>query len=190
MKAIIILLLATMISRSFCCDWPWNKKHLPTVPEVNLQKFSGTWYEIARLPFLWENNCYCVTSTFTMNPDKMSIKIHNACLRGGPDGKLVSDTYEAKAFDTKHNKFRVRYNWLLKNDLYVVNLGGDYEYTVLATPDRCKLWILSREPTFDSEELNRLLDSLLELDFELDALIYTYQGAQCPKREPDLWLSS
>lgn len=74
----------------------------PTVTDaIDLQKYSGKWYEIASYPMLFQKDCFCVTADYTLT-EKGYVKVFNSCRKGSVNGKLKSIT--GKAFPVKGTK--------------------------------------------------------------------------------------
>jgi apolipoprotein D and lipocalin family protein len=140
---------------------------LQTVPEVNLERFAGKWYEISRLRPPWELQC-ATNNTFTytvLSNDKMSVL--NECYEERGFSKNEKAKGTAEIIDqTTRAKFKVtypytsRYKWIFDGEYWVIQLAADYSYTVLASPDQTHLWILSRTPQMDPETYQKVLDQV------------------------------
>jgi len=122
---------------------------LQTVPSVDLNRYLGTWYEVARYPNRFQRDCFRSTATYSLREDG-DIAVVNACRRGGPDGE--EKRVEGKAWvveETTNAKLRVRFFWPFWGSYWIIDLGTDYEYAVVGHPSRTYLWVLSRTPTMD-----------------------------------------
>jgi apolipoprotein D and lipocalin family protein len=131
--------------------WAGEKENPPleTVPSVDLAKYMGTWYEIAAFPQRFERGCHCATAEYAMT-DKGTVRVINACRKGGPDGKPAAS--KGKAFVVKNSgnaKLRVQFFWPFRGDYWIIDLAPDYGYAVVGAPNRKYLWILSRTPVMD-----------------------------------------
>jgi apolipoprotein D and lipocalin family protein len=145
---------------------------LQTVPSVDLNRYLGTWYEIARYPNRFQRDCYRSTATYSLREDG-DIKVVNACRRDGPDGeeKLV----EGKAWvveETTNAKLRVRFFWPFWGSYWIIDLGKDYEYAVVGHPGRTYLWVLSRTPTIDDEVFEGIAERLRQNGYDPAKLIW------------------
>ena len=143
-----------------------------TVPYVDLTRYVGFWYEIARYPTSFQANCASSTADYTARPDG-TIGVFNTCLAA--DGSVVS-TIEgtASVVDPKTNaKLAVRFpNVPIAAPYWIIDLGTDYEYAVVSDPLRLTLFILSRTPTLDQATLDGILVRLVDQGYDPDKLVY------------------
>lgn len=176
MKKILGISLASLVG----CATP--NTDLPTQSNVDLKRYAGTWYEQARLPNRFQKHCAGdVRADYVLNPDR-TIGVKNQCRRD--DGSI--DVAEgqgrlASAFDPRDPaKLEVRFaprwtSWLpmVWGDYWIVKLEGDYQYSLVGTPDRKYLWVLSREKASDEAVVARLLDYARDQGFDTDSVILT-----------------
>jgi apolipoprotein D and lipocalin family protein len=145
-------------------------KPLEVVPHVDLKKYLGKWYEIAHLPARFQDGCMDTTATYTLSDDG-SISVLNECRRRG---KVKRAKGKAKVADTTSGaKLKVTFFWPFYGDYWIINLGTDYEYAVVGTPNRKYLWILSRTPQMDDSLFSQLIDSVRSKGFDVTKLIKT-----------------
>jgi apolipoprotein D and lipocalin family protein len=113
-----------------------QSKSLPTVEKVELDKYLGVWYEVARKPMFFERKCaYNVTATYTLN-ENGNIVVDNKCYDG--EGALQRSLGEAFVANAPFNtKLRVSFlpegvRWIpvARGDYWVLKLDEDYQ-TVL-----------------------------------------------------------
>jgi apolipoprotein D and lipocalin family protein len=143
---------------------------LEVVPHVDLKRYLGKWYEIAHLPFRFEDDCTDITATYSLSKDG-NISVFNECLR---NGKLKQAKGKAKVVDKNTGaKLKVTFFWPFSADYWIIDLGKDYDYAVVGTPNRKYLWILSRTPQMDDTLLNQLIDSVKSKGFYVNNLIKT-----------------
>jgi len=123
---------------------------LEAVPKVDLNLYTGRWYEIARYPNRFERKCdRDVTATYTLRADG-KISVVNACTTR--EGKLTQAKGWAKVVDQKTGaKLKVTFFWPFFGDYWIIDLGPNYEYTVVGEPSRKYLWILSRTAKMDDK---------------------------------------
>lgn len=147
-----------------------------TVAHVDLNRYTGTWYEIARFPFKQQDNCFNTTATYSLNSDG-TIKVVNRCRKGGFDAPESTAVAQAKVVDTVSNaKLKVKFFILAPwADYWIIRLGKDYEYAVVSQPDRKYLWILSREPVMDEKLYEDLVKGLSADHFDISRLEKTPQ---------------
>jgi apolipoprotein D and lipocalin family protein len=150
-------------------------EELQTVPHVDVDRYMGKWFEIARFPFPFEKNCYGVTADYSLRPDGR-VTVVNTCRKGSFDGPVKVSKGIARIADPITNaKLKVSFFWPFEGDYWVLSLGRDYEYAVVGAPDRKNLWILSRTPEMYEGTYNRLLDTIKEQGFNIDTLVRTPQ---------------
>ena len=79
-----------------------EEPELTTVDSVELDRYIGTWYEIASYPAWFQKNCTAVTADYSLRDDGL-IKVVNSCRKGSIDGKLKQSTGRAKVVDANTN---------------------------------------------------------------------------------------
>jgi apolipoprotein D and lipocalin family protein len=145
-------------------------KELEVVSYVELEKYLGKWYEVAHLPFRFEDGCTDITATYGLNKDG-SVSVLNECLK---DGKLKQSKGKAKVVDkTTRAKLKVTFFWPFYGDYWIINLGKDYDYSVVGTPNRKYLWILNRTQHMDDALYSQLIEFVKSKGFDVDKLIKT-----------------
>jgi apolipoprotein D and lipocalin family protein len=142
------------------------------VPYVDLTRYVGFWYEIARYPTPFQANCASSTADYTARPDG-TIGVLNTCLAA--DGSVVS-TIEGSASvvdPTTNAKLVVTFPGVpFPGDYWIIDLGQDYEYAVVGDPTRLTLFILSRTPTLDQATLDAILSRLPDQGYDPAKLVY------------------
>lgn len=143
---------------------------LEVVAQVDLQRYLGRWYEIAHLPFRFENDCTDITATYSLSKDG-KISVLNECLK---NGKLKQAKGKAKVVDKSTGaKLKVTFFWPFSADYWIIDLGKNYEYAVVGTPNRKYLWILNRTPQMDDALFAQLVESAKSKGFDVNKLIKT-----------------
>lgn len=151
-----------------------SQQPLPTVDEVDLESYSGMWYDIAHLPQRFQKGCACVTAEYTPLEDG-NIKVVNTCF---DEEKKKSRSVEGKAFPVSkgdNSKLKVQFFWPFRGNYWILDIRGDYEYAMVGGPDRQSLWILSRTRQPDPGILETLLRKARELGFDTSRMEYTRQ---------------
>ena len=153
-----------------------RKDDLEVVPAVDLSRYVGQWYEIARLPNGFQKKCAdSVTANYTLRSDG-SIQVVNRCRKAS--GEFTTATGKAKIVDKKTNaKLKVTFFWPFYGKYWILDLGPDYEYAVVGEPGRDYLWILSRTPQIDEELYRQLLARMQERGFDTTRMIRTAHPA-------------
>ena len=143
---------------------------LEVVPYVDLKKYLGKWYEIAHLPFRFEEGCSDITATYSLREDG-SISVLNECKK---NGKVKRAKGKAKVVDKNTGaKLKVTFFWPFYGDYWIINLGNDYDYAVVGTPNRKYLWLLSRTPQMDDKLFSQLTELAKSKGFDVTNLIRT-----------------
>ena len=146
---------------------------LEVVSYVELKKYLGKWYEIARLPARFQEGCTETTATYSLANDG-SITVLNECIK---NGKVKQAKGKAKVVDkTSNAKLKVTFFWPFYGDYWILHLGTEYHYAVVGTPNRKYLWILSRTPQMDETLFAQLLDFVTSKGFDITNLIKTRQN--------------
>ena len=147
-----------------------SNKTLEVVPHVDLNRYLGKWYEIAHLPARFQDGCTDTTATYTLADDG-NIAVLNECRK---NGKVRRAQGKAKVVDKRTGaKLKVTFFWPFSGDYWIIDLGKDYEYAVVGTPNRKYLWILSRTPHMDDTLFSQLLDFVQSKGFDVNRLIKT-----------------
>ncbi|HZI85355.1 MAG TPA: lipocalin family protein [Pyrinomonadaceae bacterium] len=169
-----LAILLSLLLMSWSGNMDKERKPLTVVPSVDLGKYVGKWYEIARLPNRFENKCVSsVTATYALRPDGQ-IDVLNECKKAS--GKLKKAKGKAKVVDKKSNaKLKVTFFWPFYGDYWILELGANYEYAVVGEESRKYLWILSRTPQIDETFYQELLARMANQGFDTSRIIKTPQ---------------
>lgn len=152
-----------------------NAQTLQTVPYVDLQKYSGKWYEIASYPQAFQQGCHCTSAEYTAT-DKGFIVVENRCNKDSLNGK--QSYIKGKAFVVKNSgnaKLKVQFFWPFRGQYWIIDLADDYSYAVVSHPNKKYLWILSRTPTMEEVTYSQILDRLAKKQLDLTKLKLTPQ---------------
>jgi apolipoprotein D and lipocalin family protein len=152
-----------------------KKVYLPleTVKLVDLTRYVGRWYEIARYPHRFEEGCSSVSADYTLQ-ENGTIKVLNQCVLEDQGGKVKQAHGTAKVVDSATNaKLKVSFFWPFYGDYWVLHLDPDYQYAIIGAPSRKYLWILARKPHLSPSTLQKLLKKLKGFGYDPDRLIMT-----------------
>ena len=175
MKTIIIVLSAMCLS-AVATAGGQDKPPLQTVPSVDLQKYMGTWYEIAAFPQKFQKGCHCTKAVYEMT-DKGYVRVINSCRKDSADGK--EKIAKGKAFvveGTGNAKLKVQFFWPFRGDYWIIELAEDYSHVVVGAPDRDYLWILARTPKIDESVYKDIVARCAEKAFDVGRLVMTDQS--------------
>jgi apolipoprotein D and lipocalin family protein len=157
------------------------------VPSVDLKRYSGKWFEIARLPNKFQKDCVGnVTADYALNSDG-TIQVTNRCLK--KDGKTDQAVGKAKIEDKQTNsKLEVRFAPgylsflpIVWGDYWVIDLDSNYQYAVVGNPDRKYLWVLSRKPEMDDATYQQILRRVEKMGYTPNKLTKTPQNMETLK---------
>lgn len=151
---------------------------LPTVAAVDLERYAGTWYEIARLPNRFQSKCVSDTSaTYRMEGDTVSVV--NRCRTAA--GDFDEARGQAHTVEGSGNaKLRVSFFWPFYGDYQVLALDPGYRWVLVGEPARRYAWILARDPALDAATRDRLLERAAALGFDRDAFMLTRHTRPAP----------
>ncbi len=159
-----------------CASSP-HRDTLPTVPSVDLTRYAGTWFEIARLPMWFQRHCIDSKAIYTSRTDG-SIGVHNECVTdsGGSEqvdgvATVVDNTTNARLTVVFDNFFARLFSSSREGNYWILALDTEYRTAVVGTPDRRFLWILSRTPQLDDGIYQRLVEQAKQLGFPVSDLI-------------------
>jgi apolipoprotein D and lipocalin family protein len=167
-----VLAAVTVCVRSADCE-----TGLQTVTRVELSRYLGSWYEIARYPNRFEKQCdRDVSVTYGLREDGR-ISVLNTCVKA--DGTRDEAKGWAKISDPSTNaKLKVTFFWPFFGNYWVLELGQNYEYAVVGEPGRKYLWILSRRPDMSKEQYQKITGNLAAKGYDAAKLVRVKQTAR------------
>ena len=150
------------------------------VQGFELDRYLGTWYEIARLDHSFERGLSNVTASYSLRSDG-GVHVVN---RGYRDEEGVWDEAIGKAYfvgESDEGRLKVSFFGPFYGGYNVIALDQEnYEYSLVVGPNRNYLWILARSPELPDETLQTLIDEARRLDFPVDELIRVVHSADPP----------
>ena len=151
------------------------------VESVDLERYTGKWYEIASFPQFFQRGCVASSATYSLREDGR-LDVLNECRDESFDGKLRQAEGVAWVVDPSEStaKLKVRFFWPFSGDYWVIALDPDYQYSVIGHPSREYLWILSRTPTMQPDRYERVLEQIESHGYTLDRLNRTPQPPALP----------
>jgi len=166
-----LLRLVTMLAVSLLAACSTPQAPLPTVQSVELDRYSGTWYEIAMLPNRFQAMCVSDTRA-TYRPEGSNVSVVNQCRTA--DGTIEQAEGIAKPVAGSNGaKLRVSFFRPFYGDYWILDLDPDYRWALVGEPGRTYAWILAREPSLDAATLERLLARAAALGFDREAFVRT-----------------
>jgi apolipoprotein D and lipocalin family protein len=147
---------------------------LEVAQDVDLSRFQGKWYEIARLPRTTQTDCHGTTAFYTQNPGG-TLSLVNQCNVGGPSGPLSTVSMIATVPNGAEPAKLALSVGGFSGDYWILEVGASYEYAVVGHPSREYLWILSRTPTLDAPTMQGVIARAQGQHFDMTRLEYTPQ---------------
>lgn len=154
---------------------------LRAIAAINLPRYMGTWYEIARYPNRFQKKCVGFTKADYSILADGSVQVVNQCrLADGSTERAVGEARQLGSADSPRLKVRFAPAWLsllpfVWGDYWVIDLDRDYQLVAVSEPKRDYLWVLARTPVVDATSLQALLSRLQEQGFDLQKLQRTPQ---------------
>lgn len=179
-------LLLCMAAAGLLLSWgcSMSSEPLQTVEYVDLDRYAGTWYEIARYPASFQEGCVAVTAEYAKRDDGR-IDVVNRCLDGSLEGPERSVEGVARLADTETNaRLKVTFFWPFEGDYYIIDLDDQYQWAVVGEPKRKYLWILSRTPTMPPALYDSIVARLPARNYDPARLQLTPQPADPASIDP------
>lgn len=145
-----------------------------TVPYMDLPRYMGLWYEIARYENSFEKGMTQVTATYTLLPDG-KIRVENAGSKNGVMKRAVGRAYCPDI--TQPGKLKVSFFLSFYSDYYILELDEvEYAYVLVGSSSDKYLWILSRTPYLAKETKDKLVASARNRGYHVEKLIFSYDS--------------
>ncbi|HET8613870.1 MAG TPA: lipocalin family protein [Sphingomonas sp.] len=154
---------------------PVSNRHVPEpFKAVDLDRYLGRWYEIARYPNRFEKGCEAVTAEYAMLPNG-HVRVVNRCHKGQPGGPCRESKGEAKIVPASRGaKLRVSFfGPFYVGDYWVLDHGDDYGWSIVGEPAGRYLWLLARDAQPGDGERERLIGRAAELGYDISRLHFT-----------------
>ncbi|VXB04339.1 lipocalin family protein [Pseudomonas sp. 8O] len=173
-----ILIASTILALAGCANSGTGSisKPPPQTMQVDLQRYQGTWYELARLPMFFQRNCVQSQAHYGLRDDGR-IDVTNRCR--DKDGEWIEAKGVAEPqVEGQTDKLWVRFdNWAskllpIKGDYWVIYHDEDYRVALVGHPEHKYLWLLSRTPDVDQETRDKLLSVAREQGYVTSDLIW------------------
>ncbi len=159
------------------CSQPEPSVDTTTVEQLDLKRYMGTWYEIARLPNRFERGLVNVRATYTLLPNG-KVRVYNQGVHQH-DGEVSEVTGRAHRPHASHQgqlrvSFVPPYLWFY-GDYNVLYVSDDYQLAVVSGSDSKLLWLLARQSRISPKQKAQLLDIAAKRGFDTTKLIWTPQ---------------
>lgn len=154
------------------------KHDLRVVKSVDLNKYAGKWYEIARLPNKFEEGLECVTANYTLL-ENGKVEVLNQGYLETDHSKIKSA--KGKAYIPDKNepaKLKVTFFWPFYGNYWIIDLDEDYQFALVGDPSHKYLWILCRQKLMEEENYFRLLETAKMNGFDTSRIQKIDQGCE------------
>lgn len=141
------------------------------VKELDLNRYLGNWYELARFDHSFERGMTACTANYSLNDDG-TIKVLNS---GVKDGKPKTSEGKAKTTGTP-GLIRVSFFGPFYSDYRVMMLAEDYSYALVGSGSSKYLWILSRTPELPEKVLQSIIQEAVRRGYDINKLIWVDQS--------------
>ena len=152
-----------------------------TIPSIDVARYLGTWYEIAKFPNWFQRKCLSGTNANYQLKEDGNVKVTNRCIvEGGEMAQAIGTARQIGGATSPKLEVRFAPDWLailpfVWGDYWVIDLDSQYQLAAVSDPRREYLWILSRTPKVNQKSYDDLLQRLITQQFDLSQLSFTPQ---------------
>lgn len=148
-----------------------------TEKKVEVSRYAGKWYEIARYPKWFQRGCVSATAEYSLNPGG-SIRVLNTCLKANGESRSVEGL--ATPVDDDANRLQVSFpgRWYSplipiskEGNYWIIDVSPGYRHAIVGTPDRKSLWFLSRAPSIPKRDFEKMKATAAGQGFDTSKLI-------------------
>lgn len=161
-----------LLSTNLSCKQPASTH----VEKVDMDRFMGTWYEVATLPNTYNKGCSCNKLDLEKEESRRYVKMIYACVKKGKQGAMLGKIFPDQ--ELGNAVWKEQYFWPFGSNYYVLSLDAGYTYAMVGSAEKDHFRILTR--TSSPEKL--LVDSLVKmagsLGFPASAVIYPAQDCR------------
>jgi apolipoprotein D and lipocalin family protein len=170
MKKILLIISSIMLFGSV-----HSQKAPSVVSEVDLKRYQGFWYEIARLPNYFERKLKCTSATYTLRDDGKITVLNQGHYISDPQ-KTSSITGVAWIPDKNAPaKLKVQFFWPFSGNYWILDLDSNYKWVLVGDPSMKYLWILAREKKMDDKIYTMLLQKAIDNGYDITSIIKVEQ---------------
>lgn len=177
MKSKVLLLLSVFLigTVGISCQTNKNNKTMNTITVSNLDvnRFMGSWYEIARYEHSFEKGMTHVKANYSLLPDG-TIRVLNSGMKNGKK-KEIEGKARKKKDSNSNSKLEVSFFLWFYSDYFVFELDDNYQYAVIGSSSDKYLWILSRTPQLPQSTINDLLIKIKKRGYDTSKLYFVPQ---------------
>lgn len=156
-------------------SYSYSQKTPSVVTNVDLNRYKGLWYEIARLPFFFERKLKCITATYTLRDDGKITVLNKGNYISDPEKSTSSQGIAWIPDKQNPAKLKVQFFWPFSGDYWIIHLDKDYRYVLIGEPSLKYLWILCREKKMDETAYGMLLQKAVDSGYDIKSIIRVEQ---------------
>jgi apolipoprotein D and lipocalin family protein len=153
-----------------------QSQKLPSVVStVDLNRYKGLWYEIARLPNFFERKLKCTSATYTLRYDGRITVVNKGNYLTDPEKSTSSRGVAWIPDKNSPAKLKVQFFWPFSGDYWIMELDKEYRYVLVGDPSHKYLWILAREKKMDEKTYSMLLGKAVANGYDVKTIIKVEQ---------------
>ncbi|MEO9469715.1 lipocalin family protein [Parasphingorhabdus sp.] len=173
-KTVLCLLPFALISACAGKPGPVGNSAVPEPAKaVELDRYLGKWFEMARYEAPFQKGCDSVTANYSLRDDG-KIKVINSCTK---EGKLTTANGKAKIVEGSRNaKLKVSFFGPFYGDYWVLDRAEDYSWAIVGEPSGRFLWILTRQAQPEPQVRALIEARVKELGYDWSLVRVTDQG--------------
>lgn len=169
----IIILVCIMLGLGSCrADNSNQKIDNSTIETLDVARFMGKWYEIARYDHRFEKDMTNVSATYTLL-DNGRIEVLNAGYKNGEYKEIKGKAKQPNPDDP--GKLKVAFFLWFYSDYYILDIAPDYSHVIIDSSTDKYLWIMSREPVLPDNILSELIEKIRQRGYDTDRLVFSYK---------------
>ncbi len=164
------LLIMTILTSLFCACASNQKPQIATVPQVDIQRFMGSWYVIAAIPTAIETESFNAIESYKLDDDG-TIATTFTFNKGSLDGKVK--TYNPRGFVVENSgnaRWGMQFIWPIKAEYLIAHVDENYTETIIARNARDYVWIMARTPHLSDEAYQGLVQKVSDMGYDMQKL--------------------
>lgn len=167
-----ILFAAMMINSANAQDKP------AVVSSVDLNRYKGLWYEIARLPNRFERKLKCASAEYSLREDGKIKVINRGNYISEPEKTNIATGVAWIPDKNSPAKLKVQFFWPFSGNYWIMDLDKDYKWVLVGEPSFKYLWILAREKKMDEQTYQMLLKKAVANGYDVKEIIRVEQDCK------------
>jgi apolipoprotein D and lipocalin family protein len=164
-----------------------DQTQVKAVASLDLKRYAGKWFEIARYPNKFQKDCVGNTIAEYALKDGDKVEVLNSCItkngttdKAKGEGKITDKVSNAK-LEVRFAPGFLSFLSAARGDYWVIDLDANYQYAAVGDPKREYLWILSRAPEMNDATYQSILRRVEVMGFNPGKLVKTPQGVEVIK---------